>query len=327
MIWKLESAACAAAWPVLLELREVLRGEAAAGDRASLELEDGGWRLRRGGRERDAANGRPRIDLDLRGGAAAPESWTSDGAAAPSGSGTLLAPLRLYLPLLLGAAAARRAGRVFVTAHLAQSLDGRIACGNGLSQWIGNEANLHHAHRLRALHDAVLVGRRTVEIDDPRLTVRHVAGPDPVRVVLGGGDGPARGDGDARGFRVFDGAGATLVRRTGSDGPPPQGRVDLVALPAAAGGRIRPADVCAALRKRGLASVFVEGGGQTLSAFVEHDAIDVLHLHLAGLILGSGIDSFRLPEIASIAEGRRFRIEAFQLDGEILLECRPRHPA
>ena len=49
---------------------------------------------------------------------------------------------RVYLPVILGAARARRAGRCFVAGHVTQTLDGRIACENGQSQWIGNAADL-----------------------------------------------------------------------------------------------------------------------------------------------------------------------------------------
>ncbi|MEO0604067.1 MAG: RibD family protein, partial [Myxococcota bacterium] len=74
--------------------------------------------------------------------------------------------------------------RPYVVAHLAQSLDGCIALPAGESQWISGHEDLVHTHRLRALCDAVLVGARTVVHDDPQLTVRHVEGPHPLRVVL-----------------------------------------------------------------------------------------------------------------------------------------------
>jgi diaminohydroxyphosphoribosylaminopyrimidine deaminase/5-amino-6-(5-phosphoribosylamino)uracil reductase len=79
----------------------------------------------------------------------------------------------------------RSTGRPWVVLKLAASLDGRTAAPDGTSQWITGEAARADAHRLRAESDAVVVGAGTVRVDDPRLTVRHVEGRDPLRVVLG----------------------------------------------------------------------------------------------------------------------------------------------
>lgn len=79
----------------------------------------------------------------------------------------------------------RRTGRPWVVLKLAATLDGRTAAPDGTSQWITGEEARTDAHRLRAESDAVLVGAGTVRADDPSLTVRHVEGRDPIRVVLG----------------------------------------------------------------------------------------------------------------------------------------------
>jgi diaminohydroxyphosphoribosylaminopyrimidine deaminase / 5-amino-6-(5-phosphoribosylamino)uracil reductase len=79
----------------------------------------------------------------------------------------------------------RETGRPYVVLKLAASVDGRTAAPDGTSQWITGEAARADAHRLRAESDAVLVGAGTVRADDPALTVRHVRGRDPLRVVLG----------------------------------------------------------------------------------------------------------------------------------------------
>jgi diaminohydroxyphosphoribosylaminopyrimidine deaminase/5-amino-6-(5-phosphoribosylamino)uracil reductase len=79
----------------------------------------------------------------------------------------------------------RATGRPYVVLKLAATLDGRTAAPDGSSQWITGDAARTDAHRLRAESDAVIVGAGTVRADDPSLTVRHVEGPDPLRVVLG----------------------------------------------------------------------------------------------------------------------------------------------
>jgi diaminohydroxyphosphoribosylaminopyrimidine deaminase/5-amino-6-(5-phosphoribosylamino)uracil reductase len=86
----------------------------------------------------------------------------------------------------------RTSGRPLVVLKLAASLDGRTAAPDGTSRWITGEAARADAHRLRAESDAVLVGAGTVRADDPSLDVRHVDGPDPLRVVLGSAPPGAR---------------------------------------------------------------------------------------------------------------------------------------
>lgn len=86
----------------------------------------------------------------------------------------------------------RATGRPHVVLKLAASLDGRTAAPDRTSRWITGEAARADAHRLRAESDAVLVGAGTVRADDPELTVRHVPGPDPLRVVLGRAPAGAR---------------------------------------------------------------------------------------------------------------------------------------
>jgi diaminohydroxyphosphoribosylaminopyrimidine deaminase/5-amino-6-(5-phosphoribosylamino)uracil reductase len=75
-------------------------------------------------------------------------------------------------------------GRPWVTLKAAVTMDGRMATRTGDSKWITSERARREAHRLRDRHDVVLVGRGTVLADDPQLTVRHVRGTDPWRVVL-----------------------------------------------------------------------------------------------------------------------------------------------
>jgi riboflavin-specific deaminase-like protein len=224
---------------------------------------------------------------------------------------------RLYLPVVLGAAAARASGRTFVAAHIAQSIDGRIACGNGHSQWIGNQANLVHAHRMRALLDAVLVGCRTVLADDPLLTVRHVPGTNPRRVVLSGN---ARVLSAARRFRVFEGDGCAVL--TGADVASAPPGVDLVRLRDDPECRLAAASVCASLRARGIHGIYLEGGAATLSSFLLHGAVDLLQVHIAPLVLGSGT-GVSMPDVTSIGQGLRFQMEPFLLGDQVLFACRP----
>ena len=100
----------------------------------------------------------------------------------PDCSEDLLFFLKQYWPLCI--ITKTKTNRPYVFVHTAISLDGYMATLSGHSKWIGNKENLEHAHRLRAIFDAILVGGNTVERDQPALTVRHVEGNNPKRLVL-----------------------------------------------------------------------------------------------------------------------------------------------
>jgi riboflavin-specific deaminase-like protein len=202
---------------------------------------------------------------------------------------------------------------VFVTAHLAQSLDGRIATAAGVSRWISGAADITHTHRLRALHHAIIVGASTVRYDDPRLTTREVEGESPVRVVL---------DTDRRlhhGHLVFQDGLPTLLA-CAEDAAAPCGCAEILPLPRAGRGLDLHALV-AALRARGLTHLFVEGGGVTVGRFLAAGLIDRLHLAVAPLLLGSGIPSLALPAIDRPEQGIRFPMVAHRLGDDLLFDC------
>jgi riboflavin-specific deaminase-like protein len=202
-----------------------------------------------------------------------------------------------------------------VVGQIGQSLDGRIATASGHSKYINGPAGLDHLHRLRALVDAVVIGVGTALADDPQLTVRRVAGPHPVRVVL---DPNGRLPASAKVF-VNDGVRRLLLTLEGTRCSPPSG-VEILTLPAA-GGRIAPPAILAALAARGLRRVLIEGGADTVSRFLAAGCLDRLHIMVAPIILGSGRASFILPPIERADQALRMPIRAHQLDDEVLFDC------
>ena len=244
------------------------------------------------------------------------------GWSQPSGPGGILPDatvdlLDLFMPLCVG-----EDRDTMVVAHLAQSLDGRVATNSGSSQFISGREDLTHTHRLRALFDAVLVGARTVEHDDPRLTTRLAPGPNPTRVIV---DPCGRLPDTHRVFQQGDAA--TLVIR-GSDAPAftAPAHVEVATL-AVVDGWIPVESMLDALTQHGLRRVFIEGGGITVSGFIRAKAVDRLHITVAPVLMGSGRPSISLPEIETLDEAMRVPCRHFVLGPDLLFDCplpRPR---
>jgi diaminohydroxyphosphoribosylaminopyrimidine deaminase / 5-amino-6-(5-phosphoribosylamino)uracil reductase len=202
-----------------------------------------------------------------------------------------------------------------VVGQIGQSLDGRIATESGHSKYINGPAGLAHLHRLRALVDAVVIGVGTALADDPQLTVRRVAGPQPARVVI---DPKGRLSADARIF-ADDGVRRLLVAAEATKCVSPAG-VEKVALPTA-NGHIAPPAILAALADRGLRRVLIEGGADTVSRFLAAGCLDRMHVVVAPIILGAGRASFILPPIDRADQALRMPVHAHQLDDEVLFDC------
>lgn len=227
----------------------------------------------------------------------------ADGAAAEL--------FELFLPLCVGAAS-----ETLVVGHLGQSLDGQIATASGASQYVTGPENIRHMHRLRALFDAVIVGATTVECDNPQLTTRLVPGPNPTRVVL---DPRRRLHGERVLFR--DAAAPTvLLCSRGLEHHNGLGQAEIVGIDAE-GEMLPVASVIAALRARGLKRLFVEGGGVTVSRFLEARAFHRLHLTVSSVFLGAGRPGIALPGIDRLDGALRPRVRRVTLGDDVLFDC------
>lgn len=173
-------------------------------------------------------------------------------------------------------------GLPFVTLKAAVTLDGRMATRTGDSKWITGEEARTEAHRMRDYSDAVLVGIGTVLADDPALTVRHVEGVDPLRVVL---DAGLRTPPDAtlatRGTLVMHGPGAA---RENADALRAKG-CELIEVPRLEGGLDIRA-VLTVLGKRDIVRVLVEGGPTLHASFLAEGHADYAAVFVAPKVVG-----------------------------------------
>jgi diaminohydroxyphosphoribosylaminopyrimidine deaminase/5-amino-6-(5-phosphoribosylamino)uracil reductase len=222
--------------------------------------------------------------------------------------------LEIYLPLCIG-----KASNELVLGHVAQSLDGQIATSTGASCFITGQQDLIHTHRLRALFDVVLVGRGTVTCDDPRLTTRLVPGRNPTRVVL---DPGLRAPANRQVFR--DGVAPTILFCAPGRGRSRRSQDDQVEVVEASstGPVLPPLEILARLKARGLRRVFVEGGGVTISHFLQVGLLGRMHITISPLFLGQGRPGFVLPKIDGLEQALRPRVRRFMLGDDTLFDCR-----
>src|SRR5262252_2377943 len=238
-----------------------------------------------------------------------PEAWQAVRGAFRSG-----APLPPPWDELFGPLRAGSRDELMVVGQLGQSLDGRIATNSGHSQYINCPAGLDHLHRLRALVDAVVIGVGTALADDPQLTVRRVAGPNPARVIL---DPRGRLRPSAR-VLTADGARRLVVTTPQAACAFPD-EVEVVRLPAD-DGHIAPAAVLAALAACGLRRILIEGGARTVSGFMTAGCLDRLHVMVAPVIIGTGRAGISLAPIERMDDAVRPPTRAYPLGEDVLFD-------
>lgn len=195
-------------------------------------------------------------------------------------------------------------GLPWVHAKWAMTLDGRIAARTGDSRWISNEASRDVVHKLRGRMDAIVIGRKTAETDDPSLTARPPGPRTAVRVVF-----------DSRGLLPLH----SQLARTAAEVPllvaahqsAPAENVDrlrsagveVLTLPSGTDAERDPADASQTeatelikrphpllllkeLGRREMTNVLVEGGGRLFGSFFEGRLIDECHVFVAPKIVG-----------------------------------------
>jgi len=218
-------------------------------------------------------------------------------------------------------------GMPYVTYKCAMTLDGKIATSTGESRWISGEDSRRHVHRMRAGMDAVMVGVDTVIADNPELTVRHIRGRNPLRVIV---DSHLRTPESAR---VLDGrlASRTIIATTESD---PRMHLRYLRQGASVlvceqhGGRVSMDDMLQKLGAMGVQSILLEGGGRLAGGLLERGLIDEFVFFMAPKILGSdGFSPFGLAGATSMEQAHRLIFTQVGRSGaDIVIHARPEAP-
>lgn len=186
---------------------------------------------------------------------------------------------------------------VRVSLKFATSLDGRIATAAGESRWITGEAARREGHRLRAAHDAILVGAGTALADDPELTVRLPDQPQarqPLRVVL---DTRLRLSPLSRLARTLHCGPVLVIGGEGAQGEALVAAGVGVARAPLRDGRPDIAAVLALLAARGVRSVLVEGGGEVAASCIRARQFHAVEWFRAPVLLGGD----GRPAVAALA--------------------------
>ena len=228
--------------------------------------------------------------------------------------------LDLYLPVCAASAV-----QPVTVGHLGQSLDGFVATSSGDSHFVNDARNIVHLHRMRALCDAVVVGGATVRNDDPRLTVRLASGANPLRVVI-----DPRGELDGTQQVFLDQAADTLwvtlddvscdtdkqhpISRPGS-------RTQQLRLAADVNGNPDLQALLDALHARSCHAVFVEGGGITVTRFMNAGLLERIQVAIAPLFIGQGRAGLRVAAQPRLQDCLRPAYRLYRMGTDVLFDC------
>lgn len=217
-------------------------------------------------------------------------------------------------------------GRPFVTLKVAMSRDGKIAPPPGGERWISGEESRAWVHEFRDRVDAILVGVGTILEDDPLLTARPEGreGKSLIRVVL---DSKLRTPPGARSLPPDRGVATIVAATEGADLENEKeltgAGAEVARFPSDPEGRVALGPLLAALDKRGVRHLLVEGGGKIHGAFLKEKLADKLMAFIAPMTFGDGgvPGAFSGAEIDRLEErSELLHVNRQQIGGDLLIE-------
>lgn len=214
-------------------------------------------------------------------------------------------------------------GRPYVIYKSALTLDGNIATVTGNSRWVSSEASRRYVHRLRDACDAVMVGVDTILMDNPQLTVRHVKGRSPLRVVV---DTHLR---TPESVSVLTGplAKKTIIA-TCETNPKVHRRYELqgarVLVCEEFDGRVAMDDLLHKLGLYGIQTILLEGGSRLAGHMLKNGLIDECIFFYGPKVVGNGFAPFALTGIETMDDAIRMEITRIGMSGpDLVVYARP----
>ncbi len=200
-----------------------------------------------------------------------------------------------------------KTGMPYITVKYAQTLDGRIATKRGDSQWISSEESRRYVHYLRSINDGIMVGAGTVATDNPQLTVRHVKGKNPIRIIV---DSKLRISIKSS-VLTDDNTPLTLIAVTSGASDVKMSSVkkrgaEVLVVKKMRNGRVSLKDLLIKLGKREIISVLVEGGSEIITSLLKANLVDKMIIPIAPKIIGKGLEAIGDLNINKINNAVRF---------------------
>lgn len=199
--------------------------------------------------------------------------------------------------------------RPWVCLKMALTLDGRIADRSGSSRWVTNPESRARVHQLRDKFDCVLVGGKTLQLDDPELTVRDIANSrNPVRAAI---DARLELNPDSRFCRTATSSRTFILTQQGSIKSTacvyPE-HIEVVAVPSE-NSHVNLSFALQFLARQGINSVLCEGGGRLAGSLMAAGLIDEVYWVMAPKFIGdlSAISALQLDSNVPLANAWRLK--------------------
>lgn len=209
--------------------------------------------------------------------------------------------------------------RPYITLKLALSLDGKIATSSGESKWITGSLSRKYVHALRRQYDAIMVGTNTILFDNPSLTVRNIHSKrQPHRIILDlKGRIPLHYNCfvQSENEKTFIIMGKSLPDYVKKEASSLQAEV-LEVEDEMDPSHLFPT-ILYELGKRGITSIFVEGGSRLAGTLIENDLVEELNFFMAPIIIGEGtpaISGWGIKSIKNAPQVEVYKMVSFRKD-------------